>query len=159
MTSDEPWLSTDERSAWLGFVGMLMKFPAALDSQLEHDQHLNFFEYMVLALLSEESDRTLQMSDLAGLTSASLSRLSHAVTRLEKQGFLRRERLPGTGRRTAVILTDNGLAKVVEAAPGHVRRVRELLIDAVTADELAALASAGSKVLARIDPDDTCPSA
>lgn len=152
------WLSESERAAWLGFVGMMMKFPAALDAQLEADQDLNFFEYMMLALLSETEDQTLQMSDLAALTSVSLSRLSHAVTRMERAGFVLRERLPGTGRRTAVVLTEAGLAKVVAAAPGHVSRVRELLIDTVSPAELAALASAGTKVLTTIDGTDACPS-
>lgn len=145
--SEVPWLTPDERSAWLALAALTIKLPAALDTQLQADQGLSFFEYMVMAVLSEREDRTLQMSEIAAATSASLSRLSHTVTRLEKQGLMRRERIPGAGRRTNAVLTDAGYAKVVAAAPGHVLRVRELLIDAVSADQLQALREVGERVV------------
>jgi DNA-binding MarR family transcriptional regulator len=105
-----------------------------------------------MAVLSERDDRTLQMTEIAAATSASLSRLSHAVTRMESQGFMLRERLPGKGRRTNAILTDAGYAKVAAAAPGHVRRVRQLFIDPVSASRLRTMREVGEIVLDRIDP-------
>ncbi|GED96448.1 MarR family winged helix-turn-helix transcriptional regulator [Gordonia crocea] len=161
---DTPWLTEGERAAWLAVAALIIKLPNALDGQLQADHGLSFFEYMVLAVLSEQPDRTLQMSDIASATSSSLSRLSHTAKRLEKQGLLRRERVPGPGRRTAAILTDAGHTKVAEAAPSHVRRVRELLVDAVTPDQLRTLNDVGRTVIERIDPpgsacpanDDTC---
>jgi len=154
---DVQWLSPDERAAWLAVAAVMIKLPAALDNQLQADEGLSFFEYMVMAMLSEQEDRRLQMSELAAAASASLSRLSHAVKRLEGQGYLRRERLPGAGRRTCAELTDTGYAKVVQAAPGHVRRVRELLIDAVAPEQLSVLRAVGEIVVERADPQRTCP--
>ena len=119
-----PWLSPAEQTAWLGAAALMMRLPAALDTQLQEDSGLSFFEYMVLAVLSEQPDCSLQMSDIAHATSASLSRLSHTVGRLEKQGFVIRKRIAGPGRSTRAVLTDAGNAKVESAAPGHVRRVR-----------------------------------
>lgn len=157
MTAKEPrWLSDDERAVWMAAAALLIKLPGALDAQLQAEQGLTFFEYMVLAVLSERDDRTLQMSDIATATSSSLSRLSHVVKRLEAQGLLRRERIPGAGRRTNAVLTDAGHAKVVEAAPGHVARVRHLLVDAVAADDLAALRRISETVVERIDPGRSC---
>lgn len=157
MTADEPsWLSDDERAGWMAAAALLIKLPGALDTQLQAEQGLTFFEYMVLAVLSERDDRTLQMSDIATATSSSLSRLSHVVKRLEAQGLLLRERIPGAGRRTNAVLTDVGHAKVVAAAPGHVARVRHLLVDAVSADDLAALRRISETVLERIDPGRSC---
>ncbi|QDP97710.1 MarR family transcriptional regulator [Microlunatus elymi] len=147
------WLSSDERAAWLAVTALTMKLPSALDAQLQADEGLSFFEYMVLAVLSEQDDRTLQMSVIATATSASLSRLSHTMTRLERQGFVRRGRMPGAGRRTSATLTDAGYRKVVEAAPGHVARVRELVIDAISPAQLKTLRKIGAQVMARIDPD------
>lgn len=148
------WLTPDERAAWLAVAALIVKLPGALDAQLQADQQLSFFEYMVLAVLSEREDRTLQMSDIAAATSASLSRLSHTVTRLERQGLVRRDRIPGPGRRTNAVLTDLGYDKVVAAAPGHVTRVRDLLIDAVTSEQLQELRKVGGQVLDRIDTGD-----
>jgi DNA-binding MarR family transcriptional regulator len=152
--SETKWLTRDERSAWLATAALVVRLPAALDTQLQADEGISFFEYMIMAVLSERDDRTLQMSDLAAQTSSSLSRLSHAVKRLEGAGYLQRERLPGSGRRTCATLTDAGFAKVVATAPGHVRRVRELLIDAVAPADLEALRRVGEQVLHQIDPDD-----
>ena len=149
------WLSAAERAAWLAVAAMVVKLPAALDSQLQADSRLSFFEYMVLAVLSEQPDGTLQMSEIAELASASLSRLSHTATRLEQQGFIVREQVPGPGRRTNAVLTDAGYAKVVASAPGHVTQVRRLLIEDVPEADLAALARVGERVLSRIT--DECP--
>lgn len=152
--SDERWLDADERAAWLAANALIVRLPAALDAHLQRTAGLSLFEYMVMAVLSEQPDRTLQMSDIAAAASASLSRLSHVAGRLERQGFLRRDRLPGAGRRTSATLTDEGYAKVVATAPGHVAAVRELLIDAVTPEDLAALRRIGTTVAHLVDPHD-----
>lgn len=145
------WLTAEERQAWLSFAAMMVKFPAALDAQLHADAGLSFFEYMVLAVLSEQPDRSMQMTDIAEFASASLSRLSHTAKRLEQQGLITRQQVAGHGRRTRAILTDAGYDKVVMTAPGHVEEVRRLLIDDLTASELATLAKVGEKVLRKID--------
>ncbi len=133
----------------------MVKLPSALDAQLERDAGLNYFEYIVLAMLSEQADRTLRMSELAAVTNASLSRLSHAAKRLERHGFLRREPDAEDGRYTRARLTDEGMATVVGAAPGHVATVRALVIDALSPAALRDLRAANERILARVDPDAT----
>jgi DNA-binding MarR family transcriptional regulator len=88
--------------------------------------------YIVLFTLSERPDRRLSMSRLAKLVSASLSRLSHVVARLEAQGWVRRERDPADGRVQIAVLTDTGFAKVVDSAPGHAEAVQQLIFDRLT---------------------------
>jgi DNA-binding MarR family transcriptional regulator len=113
---------------------------------------------MVLAALPGAQDRTMQMSELAARTSASLSRLSHAATRLEQQGYLARSRCTGgTGRATNATLTPSGLDKIRATAPGHVRAVRELIFDALRSEDVAALTRIGERVRPRLDPQDTLP--
>jgi DNA-binding MarR family transcriptional regulator len=141
------WLTESERDAWLATGALMVALPGALDAQLQADAGLSLFEYMVLAVLSEQPDRTLQMSVIASFASGSLSRLSHAATRLERQGFLIRSKIPGAGRRTNATLTDAGYEKVTSAAPGHVAEVRRLLIDRVSPEDLAAVARVGTTVL------------
>ena len=155
--ADEPrWLVDEQLNTWKAAAALIVRLPSALDAQLQSEQGLTFFEYMVMAVLSERPDRTLQMSDIAAATSSSLSRLSHVAKRLEAQGFLRRERIPGAGRRTNAVLTDAGHAKVVLAAPGHVARVRHLLVDAVSCDDLDALRRISETVNHQIDPGGSC---
>jgi DNA-binding MarR family transcriptional regulator len=90
------------------------------------------------------------MSDLAGLSSGSLSRLSHVVSRLEKRGWVRRESCPGDGRFINAVLTDDGWDKVVAAAPGHVEAVRKLVIEALTPEEFRALGESSQSILDRL---------
>ncbi len=145
------WLSAEEQAAWRPFVALLFRLPGALDAQLQKDAGINHFEYMVLVSLSEAPDRTLRMSDLAALASGSLSRLSHVVSRMESRGWVRREPCPGDGRFINAVLTEEGWAKIVETAPGHVAAVRRFLIDVLSPGELQALGSISSQVLAGIE--------
>ena len=92
--SEPRWLDADEREAWLGLLGVTLLLPSLLDSQLQRDAGLTTFDYLVLAMLSEAPDRTLQLKTLARLSNGSLSRLSHTVTRLENRGWVRRETSP-----------------------------------------------------------------
>jgi DNA-binding MarR family transcriptional regulator len=146
------WLEPDERATWLALAGVLEMLPGALDGQLQRDAGLTFFEYMVLAMLSEQPERTLRMSRLAAVTNGSLSRLSHVATRLEKQGYLRRVASAQDRRATDAVLTDRGWDKVVATAPGHVEWVRSLVIDPLSPAQQAQLRTIGERILSAIDP-------
>ena len=123
----------------------------AFENQLERESGLSFIEYYALVRLSEEADHTLGMSQLASLTYASPSRLSHLVKRLESWGFVRRENDPIDGRFIHASLTDDGYAKLVAAAPSHVAAVRQLIIDEFSAAELNQLRTFCDRILSRID--------
>jgi DNA-binding MarR family transcriptional regulator len=156
--ADVRWLEPHELEAWLALAGLMTRLPALLDAQLQRDADLTLFDYMVLASLAGAPARTLQMSELAAMTSSSLSRLSHAATRLEQQGYITRSRSTGgVGRATNATLTKAGIGKIEAAAPGHVRAVRELLFDALTSRDVAALAAIGKRVRPRLDPQRTLP--
>jgi DNA-binding MarR family transcriptional regulator len=146
------WLSRDEEAAWRAIAQVIVKLPWALECQLQRDAGLSFLEYHVLARLSEDPEHTLRMSELAMLTNASLSRLSHLVKRLESRGLVRREADPADGRFTNAILTKAGYKLLVASAPGHVTRVRSLVIDALSSAELRQLHDASERLLARIEP-------
>ena len=131
--ADEPrWLTDEQQQAWRRLAEVLVKVPAALEAQLQRDAGLTHMGYMVMSTLSEREDRRLPMSRLARFASASLSRLSHVVARLEAQGWVRRERDPGDGRVQIAVLTDAGFAKVVDSAPGHAEAVQQLVFDRLT---------------------------
>ena len=147
------WLTPEERQAWSALTGMLIKLPTALDAAMAKESGLTFFEYMVLAMLSEEDDGTLRMSILAERTNGSLSRLSHVVRRLEQQGLVERVGAPEDRRATNATLTSEGRSRVEAAAPGHVRFVREVVIDGHTLEELHTFARFGEGVLERLEAE------
>jgi DNA-binding MarR family transcriptional regulator len=110
-----------------------------------------------MSVLSEPDDRTLQMSQLAALTNASLSRLSHVITRLEKKGWVTRCPSAENGRITTARLTDEGYAALDAAPPGHVEAVRELVFDALTPTQVEQLAEISEQILDRLDPGGDWP--
>jgi DNA-binding MarR family transcriptional regulator len=139
MTS-APWLDDAEQEAWRQLVALVLKLPTELERQLQRDAGLTHFEYWVLALLSEAPQRQLPLTRLASQANASLSRLSHVVTRLERRGWARRVPSADDARVTLASLTDEGYAQVVAAAPGHVATVRALVFDALGEDDVPTLA-------------------
>jgi DNA-binding MarR family transcriptional regulator len=145
------WLNGEEEAAWRTIVQVMVKLPWVLECQLQQDAGLSFTEYHVLARLSEDSEHTLRMSELAMLTNASLSRLSHLVKRLELRGLVRREVDPADGRFTNAILTKAGYKLLVASAPGHVAKVRSIVIDALSSAELRQLHDATQRLLSRIE--------
>jgi len=87
------------------------------------------------------------MSRLAKLVSASLSRLSHVVARLEAQGWVRRERDPEDGRVQIAVLTDSGYAKVEASAAGHAEAVQQLVFDRLSPAQLRQLVKLADALL------------
>ena len=147
------WLSADERRVWLRLSALMELLPAALDAQLQRDADLTKTAYLTLAMLSEEPSRSLRMSELGARSNASPSRISHVVSRLERDGWVRRERSTSDGRGQVAVLTDSGYEKVVASAPGHVERVRQLVFDPLDPEDLADLDATMTKMLDVLDPD------
>lgn len=145
------WLTEAEMQAWLPLTGVLLKLGPALDSQLQRDSSLTHFDYLCLAMLSEREDRTLPMSELAVRTNASLSRLSHVVTKLAERGWVVRCPSPASGRVTLVRLTRAGWDVLVAAAPGHVDRVRELVFEGLDQADVDALRRLAQHIVSRIE--------
>lgn len=147
------WLTEEERAAWLRLGAVVELLPGVLDAQLRADSDLTHFEYFTLAMLSEAPGMTLRMTELAGRTSATLSRLSHVVGRLEKRGFVGRAPCSEDRRATIASLTEQGWQKVEQSAPGHVAAVQHNVIRALTPEQIAQLTEIGDAILDRVDPE------
>jgi DNA-binding MarR family transcriptional regulator len=152
-TQHAPWLSEEELPTWLALVGVLIKLPAALDEQLQRDAGMNHFEHWALMGLSMHEGHSMRMSELAVLTNGSLSRLSQVISRLEKRGYVRRATDPTDGRCTLAILTEAGLSKLLDTAPGHAEAVRRLVFDPLTKAQARQLREILHRVIRAIVPD------
>lgn len=160
MDGDEDrWLTPEEQEAWLSYAAATTLLEAALDRQLQRDSGMPHAYYQILAMLSEVPGRSLRMSDLAGMTQSSQSRLSHAVNRLECNGWIRRSPCPDDRRSTLATLTEAGFAVLAAAAPGHVRTVREHLIDRLSGEQVRQLRDICRAVVAGLAPGQGFPQA
>jgi DNA-binding MarR family transcriptional regulator len=77
------------------------------------------------------------------------------VKRLEDRDLVERFPCPDDARATNARLTAAGWRKVREAAPGHVANVRQIVIDALTPEQVHQLAAIAEAILGRLDPDST----
>ena len=145
------WLDEEESQAWRSVLAMCLVLPGTLDAQLQRDNGITLFEYLVMSYLSMAPQRQLRMSELAMVTNGSLSRLSNVVKRLEQQGWVSRQVDAQDRRATVAHLTEPGWQVVVAAAPGHVEAVRHYVIDPLTRRQLRTMADIG----ARSDRDAT----
>jgi DNA-binding MarR family transcriptional regulator len=126
-------------AAWLPLVHLVTLLPQHLDKQLREDAGIGHVYYQVLAMLSDAPGQELRMGELARCTGTSLSRLSHAVTALERRGWVARCAAEQDRRGQVAQLTAAGRALLEQTAPGHVAEVRRLVFDRLTGDEVDQL--------------------
>ena len=147
-------LDHDEQRAWRAFLTANRLLFEAIDQQLQREAELPHAYYEILVRLSEAPGRRLRMSELAAASKYSRSRLSHAVARLEEQGWVRRDSCPTDRRGQVAVLTDAGFAALEHAAPGHVECVRRALFDALTPEQVTQLREISESIVRRLtDPD------
>ncbi|MEV0183852.1 MarR family transcriptional regulator [Streptomyces sp. NPDC050625] len=133
------WLTPDEQRAWRAYIAGSLLLEDAIDRQLQQDTGMPHLYYSILANLSEAPEHSLRMTDLAEKSKITRSRLTYAVTRLEKDGLVRREGCPSDKRGSIAVLTDEGRAVLERAAPGHVATVRASLFDHLGPEQVRQL--------------------
>ncbi len=143
------WLTADEQRAWRAYLESTKVVFDALDRRLQREADMPHAYYEILVRLSEAEGRAMRMSELADCTLSSRSRLSHAVARLEERGWIEREACPTDRRGQIATLTDAGFTALQAAAPGHVRSVRDFVIDALSEQQLRQLSDIGETIIKR----------
>jgi DNA-binding MarR family transcriptional regulator len=144
---ETPWLDADEAKAWRSVVVLQTHLREILSRGLQRDG-VSEPDFVVLVNLSEAPERRMRQNELARRTSWEKSRLSHHLRRMAERGLVESVECPEDNRGTFVVLTDAGWEAVTNAAPGHVRLVREAFIDRLTPNEIAVLGELGDRILA-----------
>ena len=148
----ERWLDPAEMKAWLAFLEVSHLLERAIEQQLRQDAGLSHAQYEILSRLEAAGGGALRMSELADVIVVSRSGLTYQITQLEQAGLVRREKCPSDERGILAILTPAGRDALTRAAPGHLRVVRENLIDALTPGQREALAEGLTAARARLRP-------
>src|SRR3954454_4157931 len=146
------WLDAEEQKAWRAWLYSTQLLHDRLDRELTHETGISHAYYEILVALSEAPDRMMRMSELADRCLSSRSRLSHAVSRLEERGWVRRQVCAEDGRGQLAVLTDEGFAALEGAAPVHVESVRTHLLDRLSPEQIAAMRDIGETLLRHLDP-------
>ncbi|MEU8165018.1 MarR family winged helix-turn-helix transcriptional regulator [Micromonospora sp. NPDC049004] len=132
------WLNADEERAWRAFLRVVVAVQSGTTRDLAA-VGLSEPDYEVLSTLSERPGHTSTLGEQADKMGWSRSRLSRHATRMEGRGLLRRTPDPADGRGCFLVLTEQGLDALENAAPAHVQSVRRHFIDRLTPDDLAAI--------------------
>ena len=133
------WLTNTEQRDWRSFVTVCALLPERLETDLSRRHGLSLAEYDVLVHLSEAPDRRMRMSDLANAVLASRSRLSHQITRMERDGLVKRQECESDRRGWLAVLTDEGMHRLQLAAPDHVESARSNVLDQLSDEEFTEL--------------------
>ncbi|SFO03752.1 transcriptional regulator, MarR family [Geodermatophilus obscurus] len=141
------WLDDGEQLAWRAWLHSTQMLQDRLERDLVRSTGIPSAYYEILVQLSETPDRMMRMSELADRCLSSRSRLSHAVSRLEERGWVRRQECPEDGRGLLAVLTDEGFAALEAAAPIHVESVRTHLFDQLSPQQIAAMRDVGETLL------------
>jgi DNA-binding MarR family transcriptional regulator len=141
------WLNEAERHTWLAFLYAQTLLLEQIEQDLQRDAGMPLAYYQILVILSEFPGGAMRMSELANAAFFSRSRLSHAIDRMEKSGWIRRDTCPSDRRGSIAVLTDAGRQVLEEAAPGHVESVRRHLFDQLSDRETLELRSVSEKLV------------
>ncbi|NML53047.1 MarR family transcriptional regulator [Streptomyces sp. R302] len=133
------WLSEGEQRVWRSYLHATTLLEDHLDRQLQRDAGMPHVYYGLLVQLAQAPRRRLRMTELARSAKITRSRLSHAIARLEKNGWVRREECPSDKRGQFALLTDEGVEVLRRTAPGHVEAVRQAMFDRLSPEQVEQL--------------------
>jgi DNA-binding MarR family transcriptional regulator len=142
-----PWLSQEQQRNWRSFIGGITVLMDHLDRDLRTQHDLSLGEYEILVRLSEAPNRSIRMAELAAAVAHSRSRVTHTISRLERDGIVRRDTCSDDGRGVSAVLTDHGFSVLEKAAHTHVRGVHDYLIANAPDDEFEVVGHVMQRVL------------
>ncbi len=148
------WLTDEEQHVWRAYLHATTLLEDHLDRQLQRDAGMPHIYYGLLVQLSQAPRRRLRMTELARSAKITRSRLSHAIARLEKNGWVRRENCPSDKRGQFARLTDEGMEILRQNAPGHVAAVRQALFDRLSPDQVKQLGAIMRVMAEGLEPSD-----
>ena len=143
--------SKQQMQVWREFIEATELLTSRLANRLQSESSLSTGDYQVLLVLTEAEGQRLRSSELAALIGWERSRLSHHLGRMEKRGLIRREECAEDSRGAEVVLADPGAQAFRSSSVPHLRAVRELFIDAFTADQLAQMKTLTGSLRAHLD--------
>ena len=127
-------------ATWRAFIETTEQLRSELAARMQADSGLSPSDYSVLLALHDADDHRLRSSALASRIGWQRSRLSHHLGRMERRGLIDRQECETDSRGAEIVLTPSGQAAFRQATVPHLRAVRELFVDALTPEQLDAVA-------------------
>jgi DNA-binding MarR family transcriptional regulator len=132
-------MTSAELTTWRALLDTTGELRRVLGAELQ-ETSLSPADYQVLLALSEARGRRMRSSELARTIDWERSRLSHHLARMETRRLIRRDDCAIDSRGAEVSLTADGARVFRRATAPHMRSIKRHFADALTPEELAALA-------------------
>lgn len=129
----------DGLDVWRRYIETAESLRARLAKRLFDESALSIGDYQVLSALVEAPGRTLRSSELATAIDWERSRLSHQLGRMQKRDLIDRSACPNDPHGVEVSITATGAAMFGTCSTAHRDAIRDLFVDALSADQLAHL--------------------
>ena len=136
---ENEFLEPDEWQSMNALLLMNRRVLSDLDAALRREHSLAVTEFDVLITLFNAEDERIGMSALADRVLLSPAGMTHLITRLERDGLVRREPDAGDRRKFYAVLTDAGRRALGEARRTHNQVLRRGLLAATTAADRRTL--------------------
>jgi DNA-binding MarR family transcriptional regulator len=130
---------TPEIAAWVGLLRAHASTTRRFNAELVVSHGLTLNDYEVLLHLYRADGHRLRRVDLAERVMLTPSGITRLLEGLEHCGYVERASCPSDARVSYAQLTDDGQAKLHEAAETHVAGIRDFFRDRFSAEELEAL--------------------
>nr|WP_246256057.1 MarR family transcriptional regulator [Isoptericola halotolerans] len=148
----------DEPGVWQDFILAVHLLEAALERQSQRDGGISHGQFKVLVLLSAAKDQTVGLKSLAESLRFSQSRISHALTTLERQGLVVRRPTTGGRRASEATLTNDGRRLVGRVLRAQRQEIRDALFAGLGTHGTAALGDISARIIEILDDQTTGPS-
>jgi len=139
-------LTSQELSAWRGFLKTHARVTRALDAEMRAEHGLPVSSYEVLMFLADAPGQRLRMAEIADRVLLSRSGLTRLVDRLEALGYVTRCAVEDDGRGAYAELTEAGRAKLRAARQTHLDGVRRFFLAQLSAEQQDALGEAWARL-------------
>jgi DNA-binding MarR family transcriptional regulator len=139
LSAQAPPRGGTEVEAWAGLLRAHASVTRRFNAELVAEHGLTLSAYEVLLRLAHAPDRRMRRVDLSEEVLLTPSGITRLLAGLEENGFVERASCESDARVTYAQLTDDGLAKLREAAKTHVADIRGLFDERFTVEEMETL--------------------
>lgn len=140
-------------AVWRALLTVHANLTQEIDGRLRRAGAIPLRWYDALLCLYEAPDRRLRLGDMAEAALLSRSGLSRLVQRLDEEGLLTREPALMDGRGAYAVLTPAGHDALRRAWSVYGPAIQDLFVRHLTAEEVAVLGPALSRVLRAGGPE------
>jgi DNA-binding MarR family transcriptional regulator len=138
----------DERqlAVWRAFVNAHAAVIERIEKDLSDQRKIPLTTYDVLVALYQSPDKKLRMTELANKVVLTRSGLTRVVERLEREGFVKRERTEEDRRGAFAVLTREGKKAFLATWPTYAEGIADYFISVLDEEERDAIERGLSKV-------------